>query len=474
MAGPKFVPLPAWLPDQLELGNVLVEAENVFPYQTGYAPVGGFESISDAMGEAFAGGASFISTDGTAYLLAGGATGLYRMASGAWSTIVTGLTISGRWRFIQYGNYAVAVNGSADTREVNLASGAQSIIAAAPGGLDIAVVGGHILIAQPDGAMLDVAWSALNDRTGWTPGVDQAGRETMLTGGEVMGVCGGEYGVILQRERLVRAEMTGDSDIPFAFNEITTNYGCASTASIVQAGRSIFFLSDRGFMALEDGQVPRPIGNEKFDRHFRDIVPRSDWERLWAAVDPRRTMVMWGVPGAPGIVWVYNWALDRATTIKLPFEAIFSGYEAGVSLEGLDALYPSGVDSIPYSLDDPRFEGGSPALYVVQSREVGLFSGTPLAARLKQGHAGGGNRLRLRAVWPEIDATSGVSVSVEARQRMGDSVDSITSGEMQSSGRVPLRASGKYFTPTFTVAAGTDWALFTGYRLEATEAGVRT
>lgn len=470
----KFIPFPAWLPDQLELGNVLVEARNVLPYQTGYAPVGDFESISDAMGEAFQGGGSFISTGGTAYLIAGGPTGLYRMSSGAWTNLVTGLTITGRWRGVQFGNYAIFVNGSADTREVDLSAGTQSVIAAAPGGLTVDVVGGHVVIAQPDGAMLDVAWSALNDRTGWTPGTDLAGQETMTTGGEVMGVVGGEYGVVLQRERIVRMESTGEVDAPFAFNEITNNYGCASTASICRAGRSIFCLSDRGFIAIEDGQEIRPIGNEKFDRHFRNIVPRSDWEKLYAAVDPRRTIVMWAMPGTPGVIWVYNWALDRATTIYTSFDAIFSGYEAGVSLEELDALYPTGLDAMPYSLDDPRFEGGSPALYVVQSKKVGLFSGTPLEAFLKQGQAGGGNRIRLRAVWPEIDATSGVTVKVQARQRMGDPTESITSGEMQSSGRVPLRASGKYFTPSFTVAAGTSWGIFTGYRLEATEAGVRT
>lgn len=473
------IPFPAWVPDQLELGNVLTVADNVLPYQTGYAPVGSFASISEAMPEAFQGGGSFISTDGAAYLLAGGPTGLYRMASGSWSSIVTGLTITGRWRFKQFANFAIAVNG-ADTREFDLSAGTQAIITDAPTGIDVAVIGGtnggHVFIAQPDGKQLDVAWSALNDRSGWTPGVDQSGQETMITGGEVMGLASGEYGVILQRERLVRVEATGNADTPFSFSEITDNYGCASTASIRQAGRTVFFLSDRGFMALEDGQSLRPIGNEKFDRDFRETIPRSDWEKLYTAVDPRRTLVMWAMPGAPGRIWVYNWALDRATSIVTPFEAIFSGYEAGVTLEGLDALYPSGLESIPYSLDDPRFEGGSPSLYVVKDSQIGLFAGAPLEATLKQGFVSPGNekRVRLRAVWPEIDATEGVTVAIEGRQRMGDVPDAVSSGTMQASGRVPMRVAGKYFVPTFTVAAGTDWGIFTGYSLEGEAAGVRT
>lgn len=190
----KFIPLPAWLPDQLELGNVLVEARNVLPYANGYAPVGSFASVSDAMPEAFQGGASFISTSGTAYLLAGGPTGLYRMASGTWSTLVNLLSITERWRFVQFANFAIAVNGAA-TRQIDLATATQSTIAGAPTGLDVSVIGGtnggHVFIARPNGAKLDVAWSALNDRTGWTPGVNQSGQETMITGGEVMGLAGG-------------------------------------------------------------------------------------------------------------------------------------------------------------------------------------------------------------------------------------------------------------------------------------------
>jgi hypothetical protein len=65
-------------------------------------------------------------------------------------------------------------------------------------------------------------------------------------------------------------ERTGDATAPFQFPEITPNFGCASSGSIAQAGRTIFFFSDRGFVALDDGTALRPIGNEKFDQSFRE------------------------------------------------------------------------------------------------------------------------------------------------------------------------------------------------------------
>jgi hypothetical protein len=462
---------PAWLPDQLPV-NVLTTADNVLPYEGGFGPVGAFSSVSATLTGAFQGAASFISTDGQAYLMAGTASGLYRLAAGAWTGVVTGLTITGRWRFIQFGNYAVTVNDDV-TREVDLATGTAAAIAGAPTANSIAVVAGHIVVGQPGGQILDVAWSALNDRSGWTPGVDQAGQETMTTGGEVLGIASGEYGVVLQRTRLVRMDATGDADTPFAFNEITNNYGCASAASIVQAGRTVFFLSDRGFMALEDGQAIRPIGNEKFDRHFRDTVPREDWEKLYAVVDPRRTLVIWAMPGSPGKAWVYNWVLDKATTLTLPFDGFFAGYETGVTLEELTALYGT-LEAVPYSLDDPRFQGGAPALYAVVNGQVGVLTGSNLAFTVEQGFImPSGNRARVRALWPEIDATCGVTARCDGYERMGDTPDSVSNGTMQASGRIPLRVSGRYLRPRFEGAAGTVWTLFTGYRLEAEAAGMR-
>ncbi|MGJ3625958.1 hypothetical protein AB5I41_01475 [Sphingomonas sp. MMS24-JH45] len=128
-------------------------------------------------------------------------------------------------------------------------------------------------------------------------------------------------------------------------------------------------------MALEDGQALKPIGNEKFDQTFRDTVSQDDYEKLWSAVDPKRSLVMWGLPGTPGRIWVYNWVLDRASTIETPFAGLFTGYSSSLTLEQVSAAYPN-LDTMPYSLDDPRFQGGDPRLYVVTTNnEIGALSG---------------------------------------------------------------------------------------------------
>ena len=470
----KRFPLPAWLPDQLPVGNVLTLAQNVLPAANGYRPVKSLAAISDALSAAFAGGAAFVSSDGNAYLLAGTATGLERYSSGSWTDLLTGMDITGRWRFAQFGDYVIAVNG-VETDVVDLAAGTAGALTGAPTGTSVAVVGPHVVIGEAGGNKLLVQWSAFNDHTGWTAAVDQSGFQPMQDGGEVMGLAGGEYGIVLQRFALTRMSLSGDATAPFTFQQVTNNVGCASRASIAQAGRTVFFLSDRGFMALDDGAALRPIGNEKFDVHFRNTVAQEDYEKLWCGIDPKAALVFWGYPGSPGLIWAYNWVLDKASILKLPFAGIFAGYESSQTLEEVSVLYPD-LDTMPYSLDDPRFSGGDPRLYfVTTANEVGALSGPNLEAIMTFGWQAPAdpNLTRVHAAWPISDAINGITVSIDARQRMGDSVLVTSTGSMQASGRVPLRCRGKQLAMTMKIAAGTYWSHAEAIDLEYDKAGLR-
>ena len=58
-----------------------------------------------------------------------------------------------------------------------------------------------------------------------------ATQQPQLTGGEIMGLAGGEYGVILQRRQITRMSLTGDATRPFDYDVVTDNLGCASRGS---------------------------------------------------------------------------------------------------------------------------------------------------------------------------------------------------------------------------------------------------
>jgi hypothetical protein len=340
----------------------------------------------------------------------------------------------------------------------------------------VAVVGDHVVGTQPNGDINKVRWCAFRDHTAWTNGTDQAGEQPMLTGGSVQGICGGEYGIIFQRERIVRMDRTGDANAPFQFAEISVNYGCANGATIAQSGRTIFFYSDRGFMALDDGQVLKNIGSEKVDRTFGEEVSRDQLSAIYTAVDPQNKIVAWGIPGTPGKVWLYNFELDRWTTAELSFTGLFPGFTTSYALEDLPGLGYTNIDTMAISLDDPRWSGGEPRLYFVdETGALGPLTGDTLATSIELANVqlAQGRKARVRKVRPVWDGTANMTVAVNARQRLGDADAVTNAGTLRTSGIIPIRVSGKYLSTTIGVDAGEDWNYIQALEYEFDEGAAR-
>lgn len=465
--------LNAWVPDQSANSGGLNICSNVIPRVDGYGPVGGFSSVSDALPATFKGGGSFVGSDASSLMLVGTALGLVSYNSGAWTNLVTGLSIINQWRFAQFGDYVVSVCGDV-TRQTVLSSGTTTAISGAPAGVCIAIVGDYVVIGQAVGDLLGIYTSGANDHTDWdyTDPLSTSTYQPMLDGGEVMGLAGGEYGVILQRQRLVRMSRTGDATAPFSYDVISPNVGCASKGSVAQAGREVFFLSGRGFMRLSDGQQLTPIGGEKVDRYFQDRVAREDYDKVFSAVDPQKKLVFWCVPG--GFVLVYHFELDRWSLIDLALDGVFAGFTSSLSLEAVSALYPD-LDTMPYSLDDSRFSGGAPRFYVVQAGQVGTLTGDNLAASFEYSfnQFTAGYVTRFRAIRPITDCVTGNVVSLDCRARMGDAPNEVVASELRTSGVLPIRASGRFSKAAWDIAAASDWSFAQGLEFEYDQGGAR-
>lgn len=456
--------LPDYLPDQTPNSGTMEGLKNAYPIVRGYAPVRGFQSVSSAVTGDFKGGAAVIADDGTSYLLVGTSTNLQRYAGGAWTNLATGLTVTDQWRFAGFGNFVVAVNGSV-TYVVNLSAGTAATLTGAPAGKSVVVVDPYVVIGQDTDDLLSVFTSDVNDHTRWVPDAG-ATQQPQLSGGEVMGLAGGEYGVVLQRRRIVRMSKTGDPALPFEYDPITENVGCASKGSVVQWGRSVFFLSDQGFMAFEDGQVLVPIGTEKVDRTFQELVPSDDYERIFSAIDPVRKLVIWCVPGSPGYLFIFNYELQKWGIAELPVEAVFSGFTSSETLESVSTANPD-LDAMTVSLDDPSFAGGSPQLYVVQGGQIGTLTGDTLQAIFELGfmELAPGRRARLRHIRPITDSVNS-SMTVAVSERQGDAGTVKVGGSLRDSGRIPFRASGRYHRVTWTEPAGSTWSYVHGFEAE--------
>jgi hypothetical protein len=444
-------------PDKPEFSQEGLEiADSVYPSPNGYRPIPSFEGFTDALAATFQGGSSFTASDGTIQLLAGTATNLYTYSTDlAWSSIIGSLT-AGRWYFTQFNDHAIATYGGTPV-DIDLIAGTAAALTGSPPNADICTTVRDFVVLGKENT---ITWSGFEDRTEWTADTNQSGTQDMLSGGPITGLAGGEYGLIFQRFRIVRMTYVGIPTI-WQFDEISTNVGSAAPNSIAQAGKLVFFLSHRGF-TMTDGNDVTPIGAERIDRTFLGTYTKQDIDDfMFAAIDPLNHIVKWIMPGK---AWIYNWQLDQWSTETWDIRAAFTGFTAGKTLEELDAIYPSMDDMTP-SLDDPRFLGGVPQLFVVNaSDEIGTMIGSNLKAsfQLPNLEIVQGRETRISNVRPLTDATDGVTVTLASRARLGDVGVTQNFATLQDSGDMDCRVSGRYIRPSVTLSAGAGWSYFQG------------
>lgn len=458
--GPLAPDRPARLNDQF-----LRVADGVFPMADGYRPVGQWASIYTALAAAPKGGASFVSPQGAASIIVGTATNLYKAESGAFTSIGSGYSIQGdqRWRFAQFGGLAIATNAADAMLKIDLATFTVSNLGGSPPKFEsLGVVKDFLVGTCRDGDIMTIGWCALNNAEFWTVGQRQSDYNIMPAGGRVNGILSGEFGVILQRDRICRMDYVGGNVI-FEINEVSSNIGCVTPHSVAQWGNLGFFLSDEGFI-MWDGAQAVPIGNEVIDRTFAALYNSADWASMSTAIDPVNRVCMWSMGD---VIYCYNWTpgiQNRWTTITYVSPIIFSGVTKGISLDEQDSAVGANDDNLDYAglvtLDSSTFNGGDPKLYVFSSTNaLGSFSGTPMAATFTGNDIEifAGRRANLRFLRPDIDATSGVSCTIGAKQRLGDTLSNVSASALVTSGEMPVRVSGRYLRPSWGIAAGTTW-----------------
>jgi hypothetical protein len=351
-------------------------------------------------------------------------------------------------------------------QKIDLSTGSDFHIGGSPPTAKILVVVKDFLVAAVlSGQTNTLGWSAINNAENWTFGQNQSDYQIMPSGGEITGMFGGEFGVILQRTRITRMEYVGGNDI-FVINEISSNFGCVSPHSVIQHGQMGFFLSDNGFMKW-DGAALIPIGQERIDRYFLSAYGRAAWSRMSAAVDVHNQVACWSMGDR---MFCYHWILDRWTTISLAAQIIFSGATRGMTVDEQDPLVgsPDDVLSSPalLSFDDDSFQGGESTFYVIDSANtLGRLNGATMAPSWTTGdfELAKSREAQLRWIRPDTDASAGITLSVSCRNHLGDAVTPTNYTYLSDNGDMPVRERGRYTRLTLSIAAGTAWTYMQGF-----------
>ena len=454
-----------WLPDQPGLAGSLTEARNVISQAVGYGPLPRPSAIATGAGENLYTLHHTRDADNETFIVAAGLQGVYTISAVGAFTNVSGTAystpIDSRIRFTQFGSNVIFTNNADKLQyfDVNTSTQFADVSADAPVAKYITVVRDFVVVGNTlEGATRygnRVRWSGINDETEWTYSqTTQADYQDVPDGGNVVGITGGEFGLILMDKGISRMSYVGTPFI-FQFDNISRGIGCLSDNSITQYQGITFFLSDDGFYMC-DGQTVKAIGSEKVDRWFFDNVDLTLLSTMSAAVDPIRKLVIWNFPSSGSLrkLLIYNFKTGRWTNADAETDYIADASTKTVTLEQLDLISAS-IDGLDQSLDSPAYIGNQSFLGGLKDDDVYAFTGLPRSGVIITGDIDVGANSLITLARPQIDSGS-ANVSVASRYRLDNPVVYSTAISASTENRVSLRNSGRYHRikvePT-----GDDW-----------------
>jgi hypothetical protein len=465
-----------WLPDQPGLIGALTVARNVFPKAVGY---GGFPESVEFSGDASEPLNSVVaarSIDGDTKVIAGGFTKLFLLNSANLSfDDISSTTYSSSfdWKFTQFGSTLIAANGANTLQAYDLTTTGNFAVldSGAPAAKFVTVVRDFVVTAwQPDNSAR-VQWSGINDPTTWSSSaVTQSDFQDVPDGGQIQGITGGEFGLVLLERSLFRMSYIG-SPLVFQFDNISRNLGCYEPNSIIQWQGITYFLGDDGFYAC-DGQQVVGIGAEKVDRFFFNDADEGSFPEMSAAVDPIRNLIMWGYRNAGDLyrVLLYHVNTKRWSFIDTTLNRLASYSTPAITLEGVDT-YSASIDALQITLDSRFWQGGKLQLGGIRGPKIVTFSGPSRTATIETSDLQtDGVSTMLTLVKPLIDEGSS-SVGVASRNSLADAITFGSQNSPSSENRVGVRTVGRYHRLRFQPTG--NWSTAIGADIELQPAGSR-
>lgn len=466
-----------WLPDQPGVIGALTNARNVYPRLTGYGPFPQEVNFSQDAPENLNNVVAAQSTSGVTQVFAGGSTKLFKVDTVDYSlddVSATTYTTTTKWRFTQYGNKLIAANGANTLQAYDLstASSFTNLSSDAPKSKFVTVVRDFVVGAHNPTEKFRMQWSGIGNETTWTSSATtQADYQDIPDGGNIQGITGGEFGLVLLERSIVRMSYVG-TPLVFQFDNIARNLGCYEPNSIIQWQGVTYFLADDGFYACDGTNIVN-IGAEKVNRTFYKDLEESRLNEMSSAIDPERNLVLWGYPSTNDDyrILIYHIQTKRWSYAVTTANGIATSSTPATTLEALDN-YSASIDAMSTTLDSRVWLGGKMFLAGYDGAKIVTFSGTPKTGQIDTSDLEiNANKSMITLAKPIVDSGSG-SVAISSRQLLSETPTFGAYTSADSENRIGLRSLGKYHRLSLR-PSGTNWSSAIGMEIEIKQAGMR-
>lgn len=471
-----------WAPDQAALGNPgMLVAKNCLPGSNGYKPLPSFAALTGALTDYARGAIDVRDKDLNVYQFAGDETNLYQLSGSSWSDISGATYTTGteeKWEFELYKNILIATNFTDNPQSITLGASSFGNLTTAVKARHVARIDQHLVFCNTydgtDGNVPDRFWSsAYDDPTDWTPDSTTGSSVRDLGGGPIERLFGGEFGVILCRDRVFRASWVG-APTWFNIDETIKGVGTVAPGACCQLGTDVYTWSQHGFFRIVDGSQPIPIGTDRqlgalVDEYMSEDLDSDYLYRMSCVADPRSGRIFWCYPGAgntagqPNKLIIYDSKQNRWSFAEVELDMVWRAGGIGFTLEQLDNI-SSDIDDFPASLDSSAWKGDATLTLAAfdSSRAHGFFSDTPMAATFvsaEQEFYEDRHSLHLRHT-PMLDQGTVVG-RVGYRDTLRETVAWTQDISENRTGRLAKRVRGRYHR--LEARASGDWEDFIGW-----------
>ncbi|BAQ16908.1 hypothetical protein GL4_1452 [Methyloceanibacter caenitepidi] len=467
----------------------MIAVRGALPGPSGYIPYRQFAPSTEAIGGRPLGAIAAIDQSGVPFQYAGDADHLYENVDGTWLVRSAGSGGSStpaiyttapdeHWEFAVWKNKVLGTNYSDSPQQITFGDTEYTQLTAALRARRIAVIRDFVVFANTfdstDGEVPSrVRWSAFNDETDYTVSPATLSDFQDLKISKIQRVFGGEYGVILQPDRVWRMSFVG-APVVFQFDEVLDGVGLIAPRAAARAGGIVYFWSNQGLYALEQGIRPVPIGADQVDEFLKQDLDQNYLHRISCVADPTSQRVAWLYPGSgstlgrPNRMAIFDRVRRRWTILDEPAELLWPGAGRNITLDA--AATDTDPDTLDdelenISFDDPRWIGGTPGLAAFDhSYRSGFFDGATRTARIDSAEYefNDGARTKIRGFRALVNGGS-VTAQIGTRNSLADDVVWGPILNPRSEGRFTQRSNARYHRFRFHLSG--DWRHAIGFEI---------
>lgn len=404
-----MIDLPQFAPDTSdEIFSGLATSglvENLFPHSFGYESIKDFIKISsDTINDDIIGSISFVRPNDSNIIfnIIGTRKDIYRVNKLGDKLEIINLSKEGGydiidesfWSFAAFGNYVIAVNPNYPVQYLNIDEKNAKFkdLVSAPRAKEVKVWGNYIalidILDSKDGNRDLIAWSGYNNIEDWRFDSESsdADMQRLYDGGEVLNATSGNDPYIFLREKIYRAHFTPSSNIVFTIRTINFDGGIKIAQSLVEVNDKIFFYSDAGFYCIfPDGSIVN-IGKDRVNDYVKNRILTNLNQSLYGYHSRNENRVYWAVKttypyNTYDLILVYDYILDRWSTIKKEFKSLINYTSFSYNLDNLNQF--GNLDNLGISLDSSAWKDESfvPAI-VDEDGHISVMSGKAMPAKI--------------------------------------------------------------------------------------------